>query len=234
MPSAIRPRTAPQSFASGIYRRLLALLDRPAIFNLSQLLISGGQRSTKRWAADWLDPRPGDWVLDVCCGTGDFAPLYVPSGDQGGRYLGVDLNEHYIEYARRRHGSVLGRQFEVRDATALSLPAASFDKALFANSLHHFPDDLNRQVLGQIARSLRPGGRLIVVDLVGDHPGAVQQFFLRRDRGELPRPMAAQRALIAEHFQIDREATFDAGFTPQTIFAATPRAVANITTVSRP
>lgn len=212
-----------------MYRRLLALLDRPAIFNLSQLLISGGQRSTKRWAADWLDPRPGDRLLDVCCGTGDFAPLCTPRGGQGGGYLGVDLNERYIEYARRRHGSEADRQFEVRDATTLSLPAASFDKALFANSLHHFPDDLNRQVLGQVARALRPDGRLIVIDLVGDHPGALQQFFLRRDRGELPRPMAAQRALIAEHFNIDREATFDAGFTPQTIFAATPRTVREVT-----
>lgn len=233
MPPAIRPGTAPQPVASGIYRRVLAILDRPAIFNLSQLLISGGQRSTKRWAADWLDPRPGDRLLDVCCGTGDFAPLYTPSGVQGGCYLGVDLNEHYIAYARRRYGSAVDRQFEVLDATKLSLPAASFDKALFANSLHHFPDDLNRQVLGQIARSLRPGGRLIVIDLVGDHPGAVQQFFLRRDRGELPRPMAAQRALIAEHFHIDREATFDAGFTPQTIFAATPRTAGEVTTVGQ-
>lgn len=228
----MRSGTSRQSVASGIYRRVLALLDHPAIFNLSQLLISGGQRSTKRWAAEWLDPQPGDRLLDVCCGTGDFAPLYTPRGEQGGVYLGVDLNERYIEYARRRYGSNKSRQFEVRDATMLSLPEASFGKALFANSLHHFPDDLNRQVLAQIARSLRPDGRLIVIDLVGDHPGAVQQFFLRRDRGELPRPMAAQRALIAERFHIEREATFDAGFTPQTIFAARPRVAGETTTVN--
>lgn len=234
MSHAVRPGAARRPVTSGIYRRVLALLDRPALFNLSQLLISGGQRSTKQWASNWLDPRPGDRLLDVCCGTGDFAPLYTPSREQGGAYLGVDLNEYYIEYARRRYGSAVGRDFEVRDATMLSLPEASFDKALFANSLHHFPDDLNRQVLGQIARSLRPDGRLIVIDLVGDHPGAVQQFFLRRDRGELTRPMAAQRALIAEHFHIEREATFDAGFTPQTIFAARPRAAGEVTTEGRP
>ncbi|MFN8538043.1 MAG: hypothetical protein U0232_11280 [Thermomicrobiales bacterium] len=45
--------------------RLLALLDHPALFNLSQLLISGGQRSTKRWAKAWLNARPEDRILDV-------------------------------------------------------------------------------------------------------------------------------------------------------------------------
>lgn len=218
-------RQVPRVRIAALYRRALALLDRPAIFNLSQLLISGGQRATKRWAAGWLELRPGERLLDVCCGTGDFAPLFTPRANGGGAYLGIDLNERYIHYAHRRYGAHGARAFEVLDAARLALPAASFDKALFANSMHHFSDDLNRQLLDQVARILRPGGRLIVIDLVADHPGAVQQFFLTRDRGKLPRPLAAQRALINESFVVEREATFAAGFTPQTIFAATPRRV---------
>lgn len=207
--------------------RLLTLLDHPAVFNLSQLLISGGQRSTKRWARAWLDPRPGDRVLDVCCGTGEFAPLFAGRGGAGQEYLGVDLNPRYIAYARRRYGEGPGRSFQARDATRLSLPPDSFDRALFVNSLHHFPDELNRGILRELARVLRPGGRLVVIDLAGDHPGRAQRFFLDRDRGHYLRPLAAQLALIGEHFAIERHARFDAGFTPQTIVVATPREVAD-------
>jgi demethylmenaquinone methyltransferase/2-methoxy-6-polyprenyl-1,4-benzoquinol methylase len=241
MTARARPGDGP---SRGLNARLLALLDQPAIFNLSQLAISGGQRATKRWAADWLDPRPGEHLLDVCCGTGEYCAVWAEesgsravgqSGSEesgvGGRktadgpaYLGIDLNARYIAYARKRYGDGGGREFRALDATRLSLPAGSFDKALFANSLHHFPDELNRGILREIARVLRPGGRLVLVDMVGDHPGHAQRFFLDRDRGRYLRPLDRQLALLAEHFAIERSATFDAGFTPQTIVAATPRA----------
>ncbi|HEX5504360.1 MAG TPA: methyltransferase domain-containing protein, partial [Thermomicrobiales bacterium] len=221
---------------------------RPALFNLSQLAISGGQRATKRWAADWLDPRPGERLLDVCCGTGEYCAVWDGAGvvsrqssvvggvGQSGSgesgvgsresgapaYLGIDLNARYIAYARKRYGNS-GRAFRALDATRLNLPAGSFDKAIFANSLHHFPDDLNRGILREIARVLRPGGRLVLVDMVGDHPGRARRFFLDRDRGRYLRPLDRQLALVAEHFALERSATFDAGFTPQTIVAATPR-----------
>jgi ubiquinone/menaquinone biosynthesis C-methylase UbiE len=209
--------------------RLLALLDHPALFNLSQLLISGGQRATKRWARAWLNARPEHRILDVGCGTGEFAPLFrsgtweVGSGkDEGSRYLGVDLNPQYIEYARQRYGGA-GVAFEVVDATRMAFAAESFDRALFVNCMHHFPDDLNRGILREVARVLRPGGRFVLIDMVGDHPGHAQRFFLDRDRGEHLRSLAAQRALVEEFFAIEREDTFDAGFTPQTIVAARPK-----------
>lgn len=207
--------------------RLLALLDHPALFNLSQLLISGGQRSTKRWAKAWLNARPEDRILDVGCGTGEFAPLfqstkYEVRSTNEGRYLGVDLNAQYIEYARERYGGA-GVAFEVVDATRMSFAAQSFDRALFVNCMHHFPDELNRGILREVARVLRPGGRFVLIDMVGDHPGHAQRFFLDRDRGEYLRSLAKQMALVAEFFTIEREDTFDAGFTPQTIIAARPR-----------
>lgn len=207
--------------------RLRALLDHPALFNLSQLAISGGQRATKRWARAWLDARDGDRILDVCCGTGEFAPLFplaARPGDHGAaEYLGVDLNARYIVYARGRYGAVAGREFAAVDATQLRLAPGSFDRALFVNSMHHFPDALNRGILREVARVLRPGGRLVLIDMVGDDRRATQRFFLDRDRGEYLRPIDAQLALVAEAFTIERHDTFDTGFTPQTIVAARPK-----------
>jgi ubiquinone/menaquinone biosynthesis C-methylase UbiE len=203
--------------------RLRALLDHPALFNLSQLLISGGQRATKRWAQAWLGARPGDRLLDVCCGTGEFAPLFHPEQTGIASYLGVDLNEQYITYAQERWGSVAGRSFEAVDATQLRLPEGSFERALFVNSLHHFPDELARGILAEVARVLRPGGRLVLIDMVGDDARAVQRFFLDRDRGEYLRPLTAQLALVEEFFTVERHDSFDTGYTPQTIIAARPK-----------
>ncbi len=203
--------------------QLRALLDHPAIFNLSQLVISGGQRATKRWAQAWVGARPGERLLDVCCGTGEFAPLFTV-GDNGlAQYYGVDLNADYIAYAQQRWGAASRHEFAAADATQLRLPAGSFDRALFSNSLHHFPDQLARDILREVARVLRPGGRLVLIDMVGDDPRPVQHFFLARDRGEYLRPIAAQLALVAESFTIERHAQFDTGFTPQTIIAAQPK-----------
>ena len=78
------------------------------------------------------------------------------------------------------------------------LAARSFDRALFVNCMHHFPDDLNRGILREVARVLRPDGRFVLIDMVGDHPGRAQRFFLDRDRGEYLRPLAAQLALVEE------------------------------------
>src|SRR6476646_5376482 len=63
--------------------RLRAALDHPALFNLSQLLISGGQRATKRWARAWLNLREGDRVLDICCGTGEYVECGTQSPASG-------------------------------------------------------------------------------------------------------------------------------------------------------
>jgi demethylmenaquinone methyltransferase/2-methoxy-6-polyprenyl-1,4-benzoquinol methylase len=217
--------TTPATFDPLRNERLRALLDHPVLFNLSQLVISGGQRATKRWAQAWVGARPGDRLLDLCCGTGDFAPLFTVGDDALARYFGVDLNAEYIAYAQERWGGQSGREFAAADATRLRLPEGSFDRAIFVNSLHHFPDELARGILGEAARVLRAGGRLVLIDMVGDDPRTAQRFFLDRDRGNYLRPLAAQVALVAECFDIERYDQFDTGFTPQTIIAARPRIV---------
>src|SRR5207248_9525024 len=87
---------------------------------------------------------------------------------------------------------------------------------------HHCPDDRNRGILREVARVLKPGGRLVLIDMVGDDPRRTRRFFLDRDRGHHLRPLDRQLALVGEYFAVERSAIFDSGFTPQTIIAAVP------------
>lgn len=99
-------------------------------------------------------------VLEVGPGPGELA-------ERIGRELevevvAVDASERMVELARSR-----GVDARLGDVQSLELPEASFDCAVAAWMLYHVPD-LDR-ALGEIARVLRPGGRLVAVTNAADH-----------------------------------------------------------------
>lgn len=107
-----------------------------------------------------VSPSPGARVLDVACGTGvvsfDAARAVGPSG----HVLGIDLSGQMIDAARRRKAELaLGNiEFVRMDAEAMDVLDASFDIAICALGLMYMPDP--KQVLYEMRRILRPGGRL--------------------------------------------------------------------------
>jgi ubiquinone/menaquinone biosynthesis C-methylase UbiE len=109
------------------------------------------------WVVDAGDPQPGQSVLDVACGTGIVARLAAERMGGKGSVAGVDLNPAMLAVARR-----LAPEIEWRQADAADLPIApaTFDVVLCQAALMFFPD--RQAALGEMARVLRPGGRLIV------------------------------------------------------------------------
>jgi ubiquinone/menaquinone biosynthesis C-methylase UbiE len=85
------------------------------------------------------NPRAGERVLDIACGTGlvSFAAAAIVGG--AGTVLGTDLSERMIEIARDRVRDTHVR-FERMDAEELNLPSAAFDVALCALGLMYVPD----------------------------------------------------------------------------------------------
>lgn len=100
----------------------------------------------------WLQPRPGEAILDLGCGTGT---LTAEIARRGARVTGVDQSAAMIETAREKYAELA---FEVVDGQALGYVAA-FD-AVFSNAtLHWMPRA--RDVVRGVERALLPGGRFV-------------------------------------------------------------------------
>jgi ubiquinone/menaquinone biosynthesis C-methylase UbiE len=100
---------------------------------------------------------PGDLgvTAELCCGHGEALPLL--SG-RITRYVGIDVSEKMLDAASGMHANPAAL-FAQGDATILPLADGCFDTVVLLGGIHHVPD--RRRLFGEIARVLKPGGRLL-------------------------------------------------------------------------
>ena len=110
--------------------------------------------------AERLQPAPGDVVLDLACGHGNFTVAWAERVGPNGLVIGVDLSRAMLRRAARRvRRARLDNVVLVHgDAHHLPLASASADRVNCSGGFHAFPD-LTR-VLGEIARVAKPGAPL--------------------------------------------------------------------------
>jgi ubiquinone/menaquinone biosynthesis C-methylase UbiE len=116
----------------------------------------------KQWISDQLRLASGQAVLDVGCGTGDDVAAMAAVVGPTGRAVGVDSSEAMISEACSRHGGLPGVSFELGDAQRLPFESESFDGCRAERVLQHVLDPA--RVVGEMARVLKGGGRLAVMD----------------------------------------------------------------------
>jgi ubiquinone/menaquinone biosynthesis C-methylase UbiE len=125
---------------------------------------------TTRKVTDTLGLRPGELVLDAGCGPGTTA---IGMAERfGARVTGVTVSRFEVERATERAlASEAGDRvcFEYGDFMALAYPDGAFDAVLALESLQNAPD--LAQVLGELFRVLRPGGRISLSDFSSGSPG---------------------------------------------------------------
>ena len=109
--------------------------------------------------------QPGDAVLDVGCGTGTLAMEVARRVGRAGRVAGVDPGTEQIARARAKAARRnLPIEFQIGVIEQLPFPDQTFDVVFSTLMIHHLPASLKRQGLAEIARVLKPGGRLVIAD----------------------------------------------------------------------
>src|SRR5437870_7361753 len=130
------------------------------------IITLGRAPALREQAADLAAIRPGESVLDVGCGTGELAQRARARTGPTGVVRGIDPSADTIAVARDKSTRMgLGIEYRVAAIEALPFPDASFDVVLSSLMMHHLPEDLKVSGLREVRRVLKPGGRVLILDL---------------------------------------------------------------------
>jgi demethylmenaquinone methyltransferase / 2-methoxy-6-polyprenyl-1,4-benzoquinol methylase len=146
------------------------MFDRisPVYDLMNRVMTAGLDRRWRRLAAEAV-VRPGDRVLDACCGTGDLA---LAAERAGGLVTGVDFSPAMLARARQKSASV---DWLEADLLALPFPDETFDAATVGFGLRNVAE--LEGALAELGRVLRPGGRLACLEIT--QPSGLSRPFFR-------------------------------------------------------
>jgi len=168
------PERDSEEFASdvrGMFDRIAGVYDL-----MNSAMTAGLHHQWRQRAVDRAEVEPGSDALDLCCGTGDLAFELRRRIGPDGRVVGCDFSEPMLELARRKSGE-LGLPVEFGWADALELPYgdASFDAVTIGFGARNLAD-LPRG-LAEMARVLRPGGRLVILEITRPQREPLASFY---------------------------------------------------------
>jgi demethylmenaquinone methyltransferase / 2-methoxy-6-polyprenyl-1,4-benzoquinol methylase len=146
------------------------MFDRiaPVYDLMNRLMTAGLDQRWRRLAAESV-VRPGDRVLDACCGTGDLALAARRAG--AGSVVGLDFSSRMLERARRKSKAV---EWVEGDLLDLPFEDGAFDSATVGFGVRNV-EDLARG-LAELRRVLVPGGRLAILEITTPK-GALAPFY---------------------------------------------------------
>ena len=142
-----------------------------------EVLFTGAADAMRRRAlkpiAEWLAGRDQRQMsgLDVGCGTGRLL-AFLHEAWPGLRLTGLDLSAPYLAEARRVIGKTARVKLIEGAAEALPFNDASLDFVVSSFLMHELPEDIRSKALAEMARVVKPDGRIVIVDSLqkGDHP----------------------------------------------------------------
>lgn len=133
---------------------------------LVNLFTLGRRRKLRQATVDLARLQPGASVLEVGCGTGDVALVARAQVGANGAVFGIDPAPEMIAVARRKAAEAgLAVDFQVGVIEALTFADHSFDVVFSSLMMHHLPAEVKQRGLAEIARVLKPGGVLLIVDM---------------------------------------------------------------------
>lgn len=151
-----------------------AMFDRIAAFYdvMNSVMTAGLHHRWRARAADLAAVGPGAKALDVATGTGDLALELARRVGPAGEVVGSDFSEEMLEVARRKAPEL---RFELGNALELPYEDGRFDAATVGFGARNF-SDLDRG-LREMARVVRPGGRVVVLEITTPQRPPLSTFF---------------------------------------------------------
>ncbi len=154
-----------------------AMFDRIAgLYDLMNSVMTAGLHH--RWrerAADLAALRTGDRALDVATGTGDLALELGRRVGAQGEVVGSDFSEGMLALARRKGAGAANVRFEPANALALPYADGEFAASTVGFGARNFSD--LEGGLGEMARVVRPGGRVVVLEITTPTKPPLSTFF---------------------------------------------------------
>jgi demethylmenaquinone methyltransferase/2-methoxy-6-polyprenyl-1,4-benzoquinol methylase len=148
---SVKSGTLPSEGVRSMFDRIAPVYDA-----MNRLMTAGLDQRWRREAAEAV-VRPGDRVLDSCCGTGDLA---IAAAAAGGNVTGIDFSKPMLERARSKAPDI---EWVEGDALALPLADETFDSATVGFGVRNL-SELDKG-LRELRRVLRPGGRLAILEI---------------------------------------------------------------------
>lgn len=125
-----------------------------------------------------LQPHSVVASLDVACGTGDMA---IELLKRGCSVTGIDLSEEMLAIARRKTAEA---NFQLANAEALPFDDATFDAVTSAFGIRNFVH--LEKGLAEMARVLKPGGRMVILEMSTPDSALVRPFYNLYTRRIIP------------------------------------------------
>lgn len=160
---------SPDSKRRHVRRLFSTIADRYDL--ITRVLSYGQDRRCKARLVSEARVVSTDRALDLACGTGDIAVAVAAAG--AARTVGLDITVRMLELASRASQTV---RFVAGDMCALPFPDDSFDLITTGYGLRNVPD-LDR-AMREMARVLRPGGRMLSLDFNRPSSAIVRSAYL--------------------------------------------------------
>jgi demethylmenaquinone methyltransferase/2-methoxy-6-polyprenyl-1,4-benzoquinol methylase len=156
--------TLPEAQVRAMFDRIARVYDP-----MNSVMTVGMHHRWRRRAADLAAVGQGDRALDVATGTGDLA---IELRRRGAEVVGMDFAEGMLELAREKAPEV---RFETGNALELRYEDGEFDAATVGFGARNFAD--LRRGLSEMARVVRPGGQVVVLEITTPERPPLSWFF---------------------------------------------------------
>lgn len=139
---------------------------------------------------DAIELKPTDVVADIGVGTGYFAFRLAPKVPQG-KVLGVDIQPEMLELLQKaaKTRGVTNVESVLGETADPKLPVGGVDVVLMVDAYHEF--DQPREMMEAVVRSLKPGGRVVLVEYRAEDPAVQIKPLHKMTEPQARREMAA-------------------------------------------